>query len=360
MNVSPRPYLSAKLAGIGGEIKSRPEDFEVEEIPLYEPCGEGHHAYLWVEKSGVTGNQLVSDIARHFGVAKRDVGAAGIKDKHALTRQWISIPFYELETDDPSTLIGPINPRINVLDAQLHRNKLRTGHLAGNRFRVVLRDLALPGAEALARAEAILAALGAQGLPNYYGEQRFGIDGQTLALGVGLLRGEKDARDRVKRDRFIKRLAISAVQSELFNRVLIARLKQGMLATAMDGDVAQKTDTNGVFAIPTDELDACQQRLERGELVLTGPMLGAKMITPERDAKAFEDGIFAESGFDIGLFDTQKQLASGTRRPLLVNPGDLSASLETQDEQEVLVLQFSLPSGSYATVLLREIMKSDA
>lgn len=360
MNVSPRPYLSAHLAGVGGALKSCPEDFEVEEIPLYEPCGEGHHAYLWVEKCGLAGNQLVSDIARHFGVAKRDVGAAGVKDKHALTRQWISIPFYELNTDDPSTLIGRISPRINVLDARLHRNKLRTGHLSGNRFRVVLRDLALPGEKALARAEAILAELGARGLPNYYGEQRFGIDGQTLALGVGLLRGEKDAKARVKRDRFLKRLAISAVQSELFNRVLIARLKQGMLATVIDGDVAQKTDTNGVFVVPNDELDVCQQRLERGELVLTGPMVGAKMIRPERDAKAFEDRVFAESGFDIGLFDTQKKLASGTRRPLLVNLGAPSASLQTQDAQEVLVLQFSLPSGSYATVLLREIMKSDA
>src|SRR5690554_4797630 len=172
MNVSPRPYLTAQLAGIGGEIKSRPEDFEVEEIPLYEPCGDGHHAYLWVERCGVTGQQVISDIARHFGVPKRDVGAAGIKDKHALTRQWISIPFFEVETDNPADLIGPIGARIKVLDAQLHRNKLRTGHLAGNCFRVVVRDFRLPGAEALARAEAILAELGAHGLPNYYGDQR--------------------------------------------------------------------------------------------------------------------------------------------------------------------------------------------
>lgn len=360
MKVSPRPYLTAKLPGIGGEIKRHPEDFEVEEIPLYEPGGEGHHAYLWVEKCGVTGQHLISDIARHFSVPKRDIGAAGIKDKHALTRQWISIPFFEVKTDDPAELIGPINPRIKVLDARLHRNKLRTGHLQGNRFRVVVRDLALPGAEALARVEAILEVLRARGLPNYYGAQRFGIGGQTLALGVGLLQGDREAKSRVKRNRFMKRLAISAVQSELFNRVLIERLKQGMLATVMDGDVAQKTDTHGVFAVPADELAECQARLERAEIMLTGPMVGPKMIAPERAAKEFEERVFAESGFDISLFEQQKRLASGARRPLMVDTGELSVALETRDEQEVLVLGFSLPSGSYATVLLREIMKSDA
>ncbi|TDP76435.1 tRNA pseudouridine(13) synthase TruD [Bradymonas sediminis] len=360
MNVSPRPYLTAALAGIGGEIKNHPEDFEVEEIPLYEPEGDGHHAYLWVEKCGVTGQQLISDLARHFDVPKRDIGAAGIKDKHALTRQWVSIPFFEVPTDDPAELIGEVSPRIKVLDAKLHRNKLRTGHLQGNRFRVVVRDLALPGEEALARAQAILAVLGAQGLPNYYGAQRFGIEGQTLALGVALLRGEKEAKNRVRRNRFMKRLAVSAVQSELFNRVLIARLEKGILSTALDGDVAQKTDTNGVFAIPADELAECQGRLERGEIVLTGPMPGPKMIAPERAAQEFEEGVFAASGFDLSLFEQQARLASGTRRPLLVDTGDLTVELETRDDQEVLVLGFSLPSGSYATVLLREIMKSDA
>lgn len=360
MNVSPRPYLTAELPGIGGAIKCRPEDFEVEEIPLYTPEGEGHHAYLWVEKCGVSGQRLIADIARHFSVPKRDIGAAGVKDKRALTRQWVSIPFFEVETDDPAELIGPVNAQIEVLDAQLHRNKLRTGHLKGNRFRVVLRELELPGAEALARAQAILEVLGARGLPNYYGAQRFGIDGQTLALGVALLRGEREAKNRVRRNRFMKRMAVSAVQSELFNRVLIARLKQGMLDTVLDGDVAQKTDTNGVFAVPADELQECQGRLERGELALTGPMPGPKMIAPERAAKEFEARVFADSGFDLSLFDSQKRLASGTRRPLMVEAGELAVALETRDAQDVLVLEFSLPSGSYATVLLEEIMKSDS
>lgn len=360
MNVSPRPYLTAQLPGTGGQIKSRPEDFEVEEKPLYEPSGEGPHVYLWVEKRGVTGQQAISDVARHFGVAKRDLGAAGIKDKNAVTRQWISVPFFEVAAEDPAELLGPINPRIKVLDARLHRNKLRTGHLEGNRFRVVIRELALPGPEALARAKAVVEVLSARGLPNYYGAQRFGIGGQTLALGVGLLQGDKDAKKRLKRNRFLKRLSVSAVQSELFNRVLIKRLKQDILTTAMDGDVAQKTDTNGTFAIPTDEVAKCQGRLERDEIVLTGPMVGPKMVAPEREAKDFEQRVFDESGFDIDLFERQKRLARGTRRPLVVDTGELSVELQTQDGEDTLVLGFSLPSGSYATVLLREIMKFEA
>jgi tRNA pseudouridine13 synthase len=361
MNVSPRPYLSADLPGVGGRIKSRIDDFEVEEIPLYEPSGEGPHVYLRVEKRGLTGQQAVAEIARHFGVAKRDMGTAGIKDKDAVTRQWISIPFFQVDVEDPAEMVGPIGEQIRVLDARLHRNKLRTGHLAGNRFRVVVRDLEVAGDEALKRARAVINVLAEQGLPNYYGSQRFGIDGQTLALGVAFLQGDRGAAKRLARNRFLKRLAVSAVQSELFNRVLSRRMEQGILATPMDGDVAQKTDSGGVFAIPAEELEECRGRLERGEIVLTGPMWGPKMKAPERKAKAFEERVYADSEFDVDLFASQKRLAQGTRRPLLVDAGglsgELSVELEQRDGQDALVLGFSLPSGSYATVLLREIMK---
>jgi tRNA pseudouridine13 synthase len=357
MKVSPRPYLTAGLPGTGGQIKCELDDFEVEEMPLYETTGEGQHAYLWVQKRDVAGGQLLKTIASHFGVAKRDIGSAGIKDKHAVTRQWVSIPFQEIDAEDPSELVGPVDEGVEVLEASLHKNKLRTGHLAGNRFRLIVRQLDVSVDEAVDRARAVLNLLGDRGLPNYYGLQRFGDRGETLRLGVSFLEGDAETTRRLKRNRFLRRLAISSVQSELFNRVLAARIEDELLWTILDGDVVKKTDTGGVFVVPTDEYEKSQQRLDDGEIVTTGPMPGAKMITPERDAKAFEDKIIGASGFDLSHFERHKRLASGTRRPLLVDIDDISVQGGVRDGEDVLEVGFSLPSGTYATVVLRELTK---
>ncbi len=357
MNVSDRPYLTAELPGTGGRIKCQIEDFEVEEVPLYEACGEGQHAYAWVEKRGVPGGKLESILAAHFSIKKRDIGTAGIKDKHAVTRQWVSLPFHLLDAEDPAELVGPVAEGVEILEAELHRNKLRTGHLEGNRFRVVVRQLEVPAEEALARARAVLDVLADKGLPNYYGLQRFGNGGSTLELGVGFLDDDPEAKRRLKRNHFLRRLAVSAVQSELFNRVLAARIERDLLWTILDGDVVKKTDTGGVFVVPTDEFEESQARLDRGEIVTTGPLPGPKMIAPERDGKAFEDEVLGGTEVDSRAFERHKRLAPGARRPLLVDIGEPSVELDTRDGEDVLVIGFFLPSGTYATVLLREITK---
>ncbi len=207
------PFLTDQLPGIGGKIKAVPEDFLVEEIPVYEPCGEGEHLFLWVQKQGLSAEQLIDWIARQLAVSRREIGTAGMKDRQALTRQYVSVParcadrIESLESD-----------QVTILDARRHRNKLKTGHLRGNRFEILVRD-PVPGAEA--KAHAILASITRDGFPNYYGEQRFGSGRKTLALGWDLLRGDKPPREiRPARRRFLLRLALSAVQSELFNRVL--------------------------------------------------------------------------------------------------------------------------------------------
>lgn len=358
MKVSPRPYLTAELPGTGGQIKCEIDDFVVEEIPLYEAEGDGQHAYVWVEKRGVPGGKLVSILASHFGVKKRDIGTAGIKDKHAVTRQWVSLPFHEIEHDDPGDLVGPVVEGVEILEAKLHRNKLRTGHLEGNRFEVVVRDLDVPVDEARSRAQAVLDVLGAHGIPNYYGLQRFGNGGSTLELGVGYVKGDSDAKRRLKRNHFLRRLAVSAVQSELFNRVLAARIEREILWTLFDGDVVKKTDTGGVFVVPTDEFEETQARLDRGEIVTTGPLPGPRMIAPEREGKAFEDEVLGSAEVDDDDFERHKRLAPGARRPLLVDVGEPSVRVDTRDGQDALLIGFSLPSGTYATVLLREIIKS--
>lgn len=356
MHVSKRPYLTTSLPGIGGEVKQSPEDFVVEEIPAYTPSGEGQHAYLWVEKREIAGAEMLNALAAHFGVDRRDIGAAGIKDKHAITRQWVSLPFHELEADSPDALVGPVAEGLRVLEANVHKNKLRRGHLKGNRFRVVLRDLEVPVDEALDRAQAILAVL-ADGLPNYYGLQRFGIDGGTLQLGAGLLGGRDDAHRRVRRNRFLKRLAINSVQSELYNRVLARRLEEGLLRQVLTGDVMQKTDTGGMFVCKPVERDETQARLDRGELVITGPMFGPRMMAPVAEASQLERQVAAAAEVDVRAFRRFQQLAPGDRRPLLVELGEVS--VEPIADEQALAIGFSLPSGSYATVALREITKVD-
>lgn len=358
MNVSKRPYLTEKLPGIGGEIKSEITDFQVEEIPLYQPADQGAHIYLWVEKRGMSSGAAIKALARRFNVPRRDIGTAGIKDKFALTRQWVSLPFSDDVAGSPEEMIGPVGPDLQVLKAQLHQNKLRTGHLYGNRFRVIVRQLEAPGEVALERARAVMEVLKERGLPNFYGPQRFGVDGETLKLGVGLLSGDAAAKKRLRRARRLRRLALSAVQSELFNRVLSHRLKNNLLHTVIEGDVLKKTDTGGTFWVPPEEVADCQARLERGELLITGPMPGAKMFAPKGAAAKLEEEIFAQSGFDVGLFAQEKRLARGTRRPLLVEIGEPTLELARAGGSDMLVLSFSLPSGSYATVLLDEVMKN--
>jgi tRNA pseudouridine13 synthase len=353
MNISRVPYISGDLPGTGGRIKVEPEDFVVEEIPLYEPCGQGPHVYLWVEKRGVSAGALGGIVARHFDVQKSDVGMAGNKDRQAVTRQWVSIPEQGLGSRTLEEIVGPIGEGVAILEATRHGNKLRTGHLKGNRFRLRIRNLDVEPSEALERAKAIVERLGREGMPNTYGEQRFGQEGATLALGLGLLRGDREAKGRVARDRFLKRLSLSAVQSEAFNRVLAMRLEGQNLRRILGGEVLQKTDTGGIFVVAAGEEQEAQTRLDGGEVVITGPMPGPKMRMAEGEALAVEVAALAELGIGWEQFAGHGKLMPGTRRPLIVYPEFDEVGLD----EDSLLLSFALPSGSYATVLLGEITK---
>ncbi|HTI52136.1 MAG TPA: tRNA pseudouridine(13) synthase TruD, partial [Planctomycetaceae bacterium] len=213
--IDPLPFLTAALPGIGGELKSRPEDFVVEEIPAYPPSGAGEFLFLWIEKSGLSSEQMVSHLARELHIAHQDIGVAGMKDRQAVTRQMVSIPA-RCEAD----LSRFRHDQIRVLESRRHGNKLRTGHLRGNRFSILIRSA---HADALTRARAIADRLAVTGIPNYFGDQRFGRDNETLELGFELLRGTKrpGAIPRARR-KFLLRLALSAVQSSLFNQALAA------------------------------------------------------------------------------------------------------------------------------------------
>lgn len=339
-------YLTSDLPGIGGRLKTEPEDFVVEEIPAYEPSGEGEHLFLWVEKRDVAAEDLVRHIATAVGISRDDVGTAGLKDRRAITRQWVSIP---ATCEDRIAAIN--TDAIAVLRAARHGNKLRTGHLRGNRFEIVVRDAESNAASA----ESIADVIRARGFPNYYGEQRFGHDQQTLTLGLDLLTQRKQTRDIPHRQRrFLLRLALSAVQSAIFNDVLAARLEDGLLHTVLAGDMMQKRETGGLFVV--EDVPAEQTRFDAAETVITGPMFGPKMRRPFGSAAERETAVLSQFELTAATFAGWKKLMPGTRRPLLA----FASGLTIGQTDMGLRLQFTLDRGVYATTLLREFQKTDA
>jgi tRNA pseudouridine13 synthase len=340
---SPLPFLTADRPGLGGRIKVEPEDFVVEEVPLYLPSGVGEHLFLWIEKRDVSGEQLLDHLARTLRVSRGDIGMAGLKDRRAVTRQFVSIP----RNAEPR--VADVDaPGIRVLRALPHGNKLRTGHLAGNRFEILIRDV-VPAA--LAGLDQLVQRLSERGFPNAYGDQRFGRDGETLALGLALLRGERTERDiPPQRRRFLLRLALSSVQSQLFNDLLAERQRHGTLHGVEAGDVMQVVASGGCFIaadLPTE-----QARFDQRETMITGPIFGPKMKSASGIPGAREQQVLAAAALTIEHFRRFPKLLPGARRPLLCWPQGLMATPSPTGVR----LEFLLPSGAYATTLLSEIL----
>ncbi len=400
------PYLTSALPGIGGEIKQRVEDFCVEELPLYPASGEGTHVYFRIEKRGIPTPVAVSRIARHMSVRPGDVGLAGLKDAQGITTQMLS-----LEHCDEQKLASYRDPQMRVIWTGCHTNKLKTGHLAGNKFAIRIRGV---GAEQLPAAQAVLDVLTARGVPNYFGCQRFGLRGDTADLGEALVRGDLDefisiflgrpfpddppdcraARDafevgtldrslkrwprhyadqrkalsayKKKRrpgpaiaaiDKRMKRLYVSAFQSKIFNAALARRIDS--IDTLSPGDLARKSDSGGVFVVAAENLAAEQSRADAGELSPTGPLPGFRGALAEAEPGKIEHEILAEAGIDLEQFKNLGPIkAKGARRPLRFLLHEPSVSAGQDEHGEFLALTFAAPPGSYATVLIEEICKN--
>ncbi len=399
------PYLTNDLPGIGGRIKEYLEDFCVEEIPLYEPCGEGTHVYFRVVKRGIPTPAAVDRIAKYMGVKPADIGFAGMKDAKAVTSQVMSI-----EHVDPDKLAAYRDRDMEIVWTSRHTNKLRTGHLAGNRFAVRIRGV---GRAQLADAERILEVLKTRGAPNYFGPQRFGGRGDTHLLGEALVRNDLDefisiflgrpqdddppdckaARDafdsgyfnraldrwpwhytnerkalsiyRKKRhvgpavaiiDKRMKRLYVSAFQSELFNEVLSRRIDS--IDRVFAGDLACKTDTGGVFTV--EDVAAEQERADRFEISPTGMVPGYRSSLAEGEPGKIEREVLAAHNIGLDQFKHIGPLKiSGSRRALRFRLADCGISPGRDERGEYLELKFTAEAGCYATVVLREIMKND-
>jgi tRNA pseudouridine13 synthase len=332
------------------DFRAAPEDFEVTELPLYEPCGEGEHLFLWVEKRDRTTEQVASLLARSAGAASRDVGYAGRKDRRAVTRQWFSLPLRAGATVPELSVEG-----VRVLQTSRHRNKLRTGHLAGNRFRLRLHDI-VPATTTLAAQR--LQQLARFGFANRFGVQRFGRAGDNARAGEEVWR-----RGTAGGDRRAARFLVSALQAEVFNETLDRRSELTPDATgapgdrAIDrmvaGDVAVVHASGGPFMVEDPERE--QARAEALEISPTGPIFGDRMRPAGGAVAALEASVLEARGIDprrrvAGI------RASGARRSLRARVLDPALTALGQDQA---LLEVTLESGVYATELLAELFRGE-
>ncbi|MCY1080367.1 tRNA pseudouridine(13) synthase TruD [Archangium lansingense] len=333
-----RPRLTEDVPGCGGAFKLVPEDFEVEELPAYQPSGEGEHLYLWVEKRGRDTREVVKALASKLGVDEGDVGVAGMKDRQAITRQLLSVPARAEALLPEFTLEG-----VSVLWSRRHGNKLRTGHLKGNRFRLRLRGVKDVGA-----ARESFTRLSARGVPNYFGDQRFGREGDNADFGRLLLLGQRLPR---RPDKFQRKLYLSAFQSRLFNRALVDRLRAGTFDTVLLGDVLRREDSGGLFVCEAPEVDG--PRAAAFEVSPAGPLFGPKMTASAHAVAEAEAKLLVDEGVTLDDFRRGGDETQGGRRPYRVRLGNPSLEVDGED----LVLTFELPKGSYATEVLHELLK---
>lgn len=400
------PYLTQDIPGIGGVIKDRVEDFFVQEIPAYEPCGEGEHVFCEIQKAGLTTFDAIARIGKALRIPSMDIGYAGLKDAQAVTRQVLSIR----GTTEEAVMRLQV-PSIQVLWARRHGNKLRIGHLHGNRFAIRIREVRPTD---VVKVQPIVEILKTRGMPNYFGEQRFGRRGDNHLLGAALIAGDDDrvlslllgspntavddsntmgARKAFDRgdlelamklwprsggaerrilhrllksgkaavalrlvDEKIRRLWVSALQSQLFNQVLAKRIES--FDRVMKGDLAYKHENGACFTVEDEAAE--QPRAAAFEISPTGPMAGYRMSLPEGAPLEIEQQILAEHDLKPEHFRVEGRLkAKGTRRPLRVKPEDMELTAGVDESGPHITVAFTLPAGSFATVLLREIMKDD-
>lgn len=393
-------YLTAALPGTGGLIRQQPADFLVEEIPLYTPSGSGDHLYLEIEKQGLTTFDAVKLLATALKRNETDIGYAGLKDARAISRQVLSVPLCT-----PAEVEHLNLPGLRILSARRHGNKLRIGHLAGNRFQIRIHR---PEPDALERARPILAALEDLGVPNRFGDQRYGVLGNSARIGRALLRGDfQRAADEIVGDpdriehpgwqaaatayrngdlaaaiaafprhcqderrlvaslqagrnprravlalpRRLLRLYLSAYQSSLFDRLIAMRL--ATLERLWSGDLACKHSNGACFSVVDPAIE--QPRADRLEISATAPLYGYKVPLASGQAGLLETSLLDKEGLTLQSFRLSGGLAlPGERRPIRVP----ITAIGLQQDGEDLLVSFSLPKGSFATAVLAEIMKT--
>ncbi|WP_438037115.1 tRNA pseudouridine(13) synthase TruD [Sorangium sp. So ce204] len=384
MTATASPAAGATAAGSRGDLpapagspgdlptallRSSPADFIVEELPAYAPSGRGEHVFVTFRKTGRTTLDAVRAIALALGADPGSAGFAGMKDRHAITTQTAS--FQLPLAQDPAPLLEKAElPGIEVLAVARHDNKLKPGHLLGNRFRIALRGIA---PAALPLAERRLAEIGRAGVPNAFGPQRFGRNGDNPERALAWIAG----RERGPRDKREQRLLFSALQSLWFNEVLARREADGTWSAVLPGDLAKKRDSGGLFLVPLEgpELADAEARAAALAISATGPMFGRKMRWPEGAPGALEREVLTAAIGDPRRLDAFAHAGEGTRRPLRLEVDGLEVSTleaaageaavsattpgaaDDPDVRHGIVVSFVLPKGGYATTVLGRVFR---
>jgi len=386
-----------------GAIKSSPDDFIVEERPLYEPCGEGEHLYVTVRKTNMSHDELVRKIAKEFGVPNRSVGTAGRKDLRAVTTQVVSVHLPGKQLIAPET-IGSVE----VLSSSWHTNKLRLGHLLGNHFSILIRQVK---EHAFKLIEDRLDVLKKTGLPNAFGPQRFGNSGNNHSLGLAIILGDWDAvvstllQGEDRHNEFatdgafqkaldawpfgqpaarnvlqalsqgktaqqacktihkqVRKLWVNAFQSALFNKVLHQRQRDETWDTILDGDLVWNKEGGGrTFEITAEEVESSDilERVRSFAIAPSGPLWGAKMRLPSEQVLELEQSVLVSFGVNEVHLANMKKIAKGARRPLRVQVENPIASTGSDSIGEYVKIEFDLPAGSYATVVIQYLLTGE-
>ena len=328
--------------GVQGQLKASPDDFEVIEDLGYEADGEGEHLLVRIRKTGCNTRFVADALAKFAKIHPRDVSFAGMKDRYAVTEQTLCLRLPGKDTPDFSafSLEG-----CEILQVARHKRKLRTGALAGNAFKLVLRQIS-----DRARVEERLQRICVSGAPNYFGQQRFGIQGNTLDQAKRWASNEIRVRERNKRS-----FLLSAARSALFNQVVSDRLaEQGGLTRALPGDALQLTERGSWFVATQEELPQLQQRIDNNELRITAPLPGSGEWGSRAAALAFEQQSLAGEETLIALLERER--VDAARRAMLVIPRDMRWSWS---DDATLTLSFWLPAGSFATSIVRELFEQE-
>ena len=312
--MSPLPDWARALGPVlfAGLIRTSPTDFVVTEMLDFDFSDDGEHDWLWVEKTGANTVWVAEQLARHASVAPRDVGYAGLKDRHAVTRQWFSVRRPSADGTDWASFEAD---GVSILDRKLHRRKLKRGAHKGNKFRIAVRS-----SEIVSLGDTIeerIAAIRAEGVPNYFGEQRFGRDGGNIELGRAVVAGRRMSRNK-------RSIGISAIRSLEFNDELDARVRDATWNRILPGDVANLDGTRSIFTVDD--------------------------VMPELEQRC-KDMDIHPSGLLPGIDELGVEPAS---RPLRLRVQDLQWEIDG----DALWLEFSLGRGSYATSVLRELCES--
>ena len=327
------------VPALSGVIRTHFSDFKVDEKFAFEATGEGEHALLHIKKQDTNTDWLSRQISDLAGVRKVDVSYAGLKDRNAITTQWFSVWLPGKPDPDWSQLNSE---NVEILKTIRHSRKLRRGSLRGNQFTLIVRNVEGDASDLEQRMNVIKQ----DGVPNYFGDQRFGIDGQNLEKAKIMFGGK-----RVK-DRFKRSIYLSAARSAMFNDVLSQRVEMDKWSNAMSGDVMLLDNSHSYF-LASDIDDEIIRRLKEHDIHPSGPLWGRGELLSKSTVAELEQKLTNRFEiFDVGLKNAR---LDQERRSLRLSVNELCWNYTPDDK--LLELSFFLPAGGYATSVLREIIK---